>query len=258
MLAPNASPYTGPGTNSYVVAGKNRACVVDPGPLNEAHLTLLSRLAGERGGLEAILLTHQHVDHSEGAARLRELTRVPILASDHADTSLADRMLSDGDVIDVGGRDLRILYTPGHRFDHVCFLLEDNGDLFAGDMVAGAGTVLIAPPEGDLSDYLASLQRLMALDLTRIWPGHGPAIDSPLERLAGYMAHRAQREQEVLAGLSAGAETTDALVSRIYPDLDPTLRLAANLTLTAHLLKLERDGLATRGRLAGEERWRPI
>ncbi|HLJ80523.1 MAG TPA: MBL fold metallo-hydrolase, partial [Ktedonobacterales bacterium] len=166
----------------------------------------------------------------------------------------ADATLADGDVVHVGERRLRALHTPGHRFDHLCFLLEDAGALFAGDLVAGVGTVVIAPPEGDLLDYMASLRRLLALDLQTILPAHGPAIEQPQALLAQYIAHREDRERQVLAGLANGPSTVAALVEGIYTDVDPKLHPVAALSVTAHLQKLEREG-----RVAREgDRWRLI
>jgi glyoxylase-like metal-dependent hydrolase (beta-lactamase superfamily II) len=154
----------------------------------------------------------------------------------------ADRMLADGAEIDSGGRRLVALYTPGHRFDHLCFLLLDSDILFAGDLVAGTGTVVIAPPEGDLADYLASLRRLLALDIKLILPGHGPVIARPRDLLEGYIQHREEREAQVLAGLVAGDRTVGELVMRIYAAVDPALHPVAALSVTAHLEKLEREG----------------
>lgn len=257
MLAPNASVYTGPGTNTYLVSSRAGPClVIDPGPDHEGHLREIARAAASHGALQGILLTHQHPDHSDGAARLRAMTGAPILASQYAGTALADVTLDDGEVVRAGERVLRALYTPGHRFDHLCFLLEDARILFAGDVVAGSGTVVIAPPEGDLAAYLASLRRLMTLDLTQILPGHGPAIDAPREKLAEYVAHRLDRERQVLAELRAGNAAVEALVAAIYPDLDPALDEAAALTVTAHLLKLEHDGRVARAVApGGVESW---
>jgi len=243
ILAPNPSLMTGPGTNSYVVYGPAKGCVViDPGPDDEGHLAELARVAGEHGGARAILVTHGHPDHDAGAARLRALTGAPVLAWTLDGVAGADRMLAGGAEIDAGGRRLVALYTPGHRFDHLCFSLPDRGALFAGDLVAGAGTVVIAPPEGDLTDYMASLRRLLALDIKLILPGHGPAIARPRELLEGYIQHREEREAQVLAGLAAGDRTIDELVARIYTAVDPALHPAAALSITAHLEKLEREG----------------
>ena len=260
LLAPNPSPLTGTGTTTYIVAGWSGGCVViDPGPAIAAHLAAVARQVAAHGGAQAILITHGHPDHDEGAARLRELTGAPVLAWSREGVASADTTLVDGAEIGIGGpgagiqggqagevRRLKALHTPGHRFDHLCFLLPGAATIFAGDLVAGSGTVVIAPPEGDLGEYLASLRRLLTLDLALILPAHGPPIAAPHTLLEEYLRHRLAREAQVLAGMAAGDATVGALVARIYADVDPTLHPLAAQTVTAHLLKLEREGRAVR------------
>ncbi|MGH2514046.1 MAG: MBL fold metallo-hydrolase [Ktedonobacterales bacterium] len=247
ILAPNPSLMTGPGTNSFLVAAPGAPCVIiDPGPEIASHLEALVAAAAPHGGIGQILITHGHPDHVEGAPRLREMTGAPVLAWSREGSPAADTTLADGDEVRVGARRLRALHTPGHRFDHLCFLLEDAGALFAGDLVAGVGTVVIAPPEGDLLDYLASLRRLLALDLTVMLPAHGPAIEQPHALLVEYIAHREDRERQVLAGLAGGPRTVGALVTEIYAEVDVRLHPMAALSLTAHLQKLEREGRVMR------------
>jgi glyoxylase-like metal-dependent hydrolase (beta-lactamase superfamily II) len=242
VLAPNPSLMTGPGTNSFIVTSATGGClVIDPGPDIATHLDTLAGLAAAHGGAQAILITHGHPDHMEGAAGLRERTGAPVLAWSREGAPVADQTLQDDEVLELGERTLRVVYTPGHRFDHVCFLLEDARALFAGDLVAGVGTVVIAPPEGDLLDYMASLRRLLALDLSVILPAHGPEIRDPHALLAYYLAHREERERQVIDGLAAGARTIPVLVARIYADVDPQLHPVAALSVEAHLLKLERE-----------------
>lgn len=258
VLAPNPSLMTGPGTNSFIVTSATGGCaVIDPGPDIVSHLDALADLAATHGGAQAILITHGHPDHMEGAAGLRERTGAPILAWSREGVPVADQTLQDDEVLELGERTLRVIYTPGHRFDHVCFLLEDARALFAGDLVAGVGTVVIAPPEGDLLDYMASLRRLLALDLNVILPAHGPEIDAPRALLEHYLAHREERERQVLDGLAAGPATIPMLVARIYTDVDPQLHPVAALSVEAHLLKLEReDRVAREGAIPAEAVWR--
>ncbi|HEX8995297.1 MAG TPA: MBL fold metallo-hydrolase [Ktedonobacterales bacterium] len=252
MLAPNPSPMTLQGTNTYLVEGAAGCVVIDPGPEIESHLTLVAEAARAHGGARAILITHGHPDHVDGAARLRTLTGAPIWAWSREGSPVADATLADDAVVSaLGDRRLRALHTPGHRYDHLCLLLEGEGVIFAGDLVAGAGTVVIAPPEGDLSDYLASLRRLLALDsadVRLLAPGHGPTREDARDLLEGYIAHREQRERQLLAALGDGGEAlrVPELVERIYTDVSPELWPVAAYSTLAGLLKLEREGRAVR------------
>jgi glyoxylase-like metal-dependent hydrolase (beta-lactamase superfamily II) len=258
VLAPNPSFLTGPGTNTYLVASAPQGCaVIDPGPDIPAHLARVAERAAELGGALAILITHGHPDHAEGAGALRRLTGAPVLAWSREGTPVADQALGDAQVVTIGRRALRVLYTPGHRFDHLCFLLEDASVVFVGDLVAGIGTVVIAPPEGDLVEYLSSLRRLVQLDPAQLLPAHGPPIERPRALLEEYLTHREERERQVLAALADGPATVEAIVAGIYRDVDARLHPIAAHSVLAHLLKLEREGRVVRSPTnSAPELWR--
>jgi glyoxylase-like metal-dependent hydrolase (beta-lactamase superfamily II) len=259
VLAPNPSLMTGPGTNSFVIGEAPAGCVlVDPGPTNQQHLERLAEEAARVGGAKSILITHGHHDHSEGARALANLTGAPILAWSREGMPDADQELQDGQTLDCGVDRIRVIHTPGHRFDHVCFYLEKARVLFAGDLVAGVGTVVIIPPEGNVADYLASLRRLLALEMKLIAPAHGPAITSPHAKLQEYIEHRMMREQQIIGGLASGPKTIPALVQSIYSDVDPRLHEWAGLSVHAHLLKLEDEGRVSKEAQEPHALWRLI
>ncbi|HEX6540128.1 MAG TPA: MBL fold metallo-hydrolase [Ktedonobacterales bacterium] len=243
ILAPNPSLMTGPGTNTFLVAddAAGEVVVIDPGPNIPEHLRRIADAVAERGTPRAILVTHGHPDHEEGAAALREMLGVPVHAWSREGVPATDSPLADNAVVPVGSRRLRALYTPGHRFDHLSFLLEDANALFAGDLIAGEGTVVIAPPEGDLLEYMESLRRLLSLGLRLILPAHGPLLDDPQAVLTYYISHREQREAQVLEALRQGAATIPEMVRVIYADVSPDLHPIAAHSVLAHLLKLERE-----------------
>ena len=258
VLAPNPSVMTGAGTNTFLVADEagGAVVVIDPGPDIPDHLRRIADEVGRRGAAQAILVTHGHPDHAEGAAALRDLLGVPVYAWSREGVPAMDNALADDEIVPVGARRLRALYTPGHRFDHLCFLLEDSGALFAGDLIAGEGTVVIAPPEGDLLAYMASLRRLRALHPRLILPAHGPLLDQPGAVLDYYIAHRDEREQQVLAALAAGPQPIMELVRIVYAEVNPDLHPLAAQSLLAHLQKLERERRVHREMdAAGAEQW---
>jgi glyoxylase-like metal-dependent hydrolase (beta-lactamase superfamily II) len=259
VLAPNPGPMTGTGTNTFVVGDASGCVVIDPGVADPAHLDAILAAGLALGGIQAIIVTHGHPDHMGGAAELAARTGAPVLAMSNAPNGVpfATRVLNDNDTIAAGAQILMVMGTSGHRFDHCCLWHAPSGILFAGDLLAGVGTVVIMPPEGDMRAYLASLARLQTLPITRIWPAHGPAIDDPQERLAGYIAHRLEREGKVLAALTPQPQSVAELVPLVYADTDPSLYPVAAQSLLAHLLKLAAEGRATRLISAdGTEQWR--
>lgn len=240
LTAPNPSLMTGSGTNTYIV-GYGDLAVIDPGPEDERHIDAIQQAIVEAGGqLVLILVTHSHVDHLPGAFILqRRGGGVPIAAC--SQTLGIDVALRDGQDVSVGGFALRALHTPGHAQDHLCFHLPDLAELFSGDLIAGEGTVVIGR-DGELEHYLNSLAGLLPLRLRRIYPGHGPIVEQPRERIDEYIAHRHARERALLEALSAGPLMVMEMVRAVYVDVDERLYPVAAQTVEAHLRKLIRDG----------------
>lgn len=247
LLAPNPSMMTGPGTNTIILGSPAGAIVIDPGDNHPSHIERIVREGEARGGIRHILITHGHNDHISGAAELRERIGIPISAFSREGVPIADIELADGTTWRLGEETLRAIHTPGHRFDHLCFLLERERTLFAGDVVAGTGTVVIIPPEGEMLTYLQTLERLRALNPARIVPAHGSTIYDPQAKLSEYIAHRLERERQVIAALGACAQpiTIPELVPHVYTDTDPSLYAMAARSLEAHLIKLAREGRAS-------------
>jgi glyoxylase-like metal-dependent hydrolase (beta-lactamase superfamily II) len=240
LLAPNPSPMTLDGTNTWVIAepGSPSAVVVDPGPDDEGHLrrVLAAAVEGDRR-VASILLTHGHLDHSAGAARLAELSGASVQAADPA-RRLGAEGFADGDVVTAAGCELRVVATPGHSSDSVSLLLPADGALFTGDTVLGRGTTVIAQ-DGRLGDYLRSLEQLRELaevaGLRLLLPGHGPMLADPIGILDYYLAHRAERLDQVRAALAAGATTPAEIVAMIYTDVDRSVWPAAEWSVRAQL-----------------------
>ena len=229
VRAPNPGPMTLDGTNTWILRapGAETAVVIDPGPLDEGHL---ARIA-EHGPFRSILVTHGHQDHVEGAARLSELLGgTPVLAGD------VDPRAGDG-------IDIRVLATPGHTRDSVCFLAECGNDraMFSGDTILGRGTAVVAHPDGDLGDYLASLDRLTAYENVDLLPGHGPALTDCAEVARAYLAHRRERLDQVRAAMAAGATTPEAVVDVVYTDIELSVRSAAEAASREQIEFLRRE-----------------
>jgi glyoxylase-like metal-dependent hydrolase (beta-lactamase superfamily II) len=265
ILAPNPSPFTYTGTQTYVV-GAGEVAVIDPGPDDADHASaLLSAIAGER--VSAIVCTHNHRDHSPASRAVQAATRAPIVGcaplsiedeGPRADEAFdpdyrPDRVLSDGEVLEGKGWALEAVATPGHTSNHLCFALAGEGALFSGDHVMGWSTSVVAPPDGDMAAYMASLDKLLARPERLYYPTHGPPIEDAHAHVRRLIDHRHEREGQILARLAAGETHVPDIVRSIYHGLDPRLFGAAGRSVLAHLLDLER-----RGRVAadGGDRWR--
>ncbi len=259
VLAPNPSPYTFTGTQTYVVGDPQGpdCAVIDPGPNEPAHIdAIIAAVAGRK--VVAIMCTHTHRDHSPAAAPLAERTGAPIVGcaplmlqvagprSDEAfdPTYAPDRVLTDGEAMRGTGWTLTAVATPGHTSNHLCFALEESGALFTGDHVMGWSTSVVIPPDGDMGDYMASLDKLMAREDVRYHSAHGAAIEKPRQLVRGMIGHRRQRENQILRLLGEAARPVSAFIPDMYKGLDPRLIGAAEMSVTAHLLDLEKRGLA--------------
>ena len=260
VIADNPGPFTFTGTGTYIV-GQGEVAVIDPGPDDPKHLAALQRaLAGET--VTAILVTHTHLDHSPLAAALARATGAQIhglpaprvreaairLDEGHDRAFRPDRLVADGDRIHGPGWTLEAIATPGHASNHVCYALIEEDALFSGDHVMGWSTTVVSPPDGDMADYLDSLDKLSGRSLATLWPTHGPPVRQVEPFLAAYREHRLQREAQILDQLARGPARIPDMVGAIYADVDPRLHPAAAHSVLAHLIKLAREG-----RVASEE-----
>jgi glyoxylase-like metal-dependent hydrolase (beta-lactamase superfamily II) len=232
VRADNPGPFTLMGTNTWLV-GRDPAWAIDPGPALDAHLDALAAELERRGGLGGIALTHDHPDHADGVPGLLERSGPAPVAAAHG---AVDVILHDGDAVGP----LTAVETRGHAPDHFAFALGPI--VFSGDELLGTGSSLLIPSPGALTAYLRGLERLRARRPLVIAPGHGPLVEDPDARLAGYVAHRLEREQKLVAALAGGARTVDELLAQAWPDAPPELRMAATVTLAAHLDKLDDEG----------------
>jgi glyoxylase-like metal-dependent hydrolase (beta-lactamase superfamily II) len=248
VLAPNPSVYTLEGTNTWVV-GEGPALVIDPGPDDPDHHAEVLRTAG---AVTAVLLTHAHEDHAEGALAFAGRAHAPVFAWRLAG---AERLRDGARFETPDGAALVAVHTPGHSTDHVAFFGPEEGALFTGDAVVGRGTSFIDPPDGDLTAYLASLHTMLDLHPRTIYPGHGPVVVDARAKLEEYLAHRAEREQEVLAGLKAGDRRVGDLVARIYAGYPEEVHALAARSVTAHLQKLQREGRVRAEGRGGSQSW---
>ncbi|MBD3788203.1 MAG: MBL fold metallo-hydrolase [Sphingomonadales bacterium] len=280
IVAPNPSPMTLHGTNSYVI-GTGAVAVVDPGPADPGHIAaILAGLApGER--VSHILVTHAHLDHSPGARLLSQATGAPVLAFGRPDAGRSavmqdlaargiagggegvdrsftpDAVLADGEVLAHGDWSVTALHTPGHFCNHLCFAVGDA--VLSGDHVMGWASTLISPPDGDLGDYFRALARLDALGARVLYPGHGAPVADPAARIAALAAHRRERSAQILAALAQGPATVAELTARIYTDTPPALMAAAARNVLAHLIEMTlQNEVAPQGALHPEARFAPV
>ncbi len=242
----NPGPMTLEGTNTYVLQGPGapEAVVIDPGPLDEGHLATVAGLAP----VGLVLLTHGHPDHAEGAHLFQDLTGASVAAAD-ARLSSGFEPLADGQTISVGGVTVRVVTTPGHTTDSVCFVVEDDeAAVLTGDTVLGRGTTVVAHPDGRLGDYLHSLRRVADLGPLRLLPGHGPVRDDAAALATEYLDHRQARLEQVAAAVAGGATTAPDVVQVVYADVDPALWPAAELSVRAQLDYLDTASAGASGK----------
>lgn len=262
VLAPNPSIFTGPGTNSYLIARGNDIVALDPGPADDVHIAALLAAADALGGtIRDIVCTHTHEDHSPGAALLAARTGARLIGNaapndGFNDLSFApDHVPVDDSVLEVGGVRLRTIATPGHVSNHLCFLLEGENLLFTGDHLIQGSTVVIVPPEGSMREYLASLAKLETLPLAAIAPGHGELMPDPMHIIAATTRHRLARESKTLRAFQElGSASLDELLPRVYDDVPVFMHAVARLSLLAHVLKLVEDGTISE---VSDGRWAP-
>jgi glyoxylase-like metal-dependent hydrolase (beta-lactamase superfamily II) len=263
VLADNPSPFTYTGTQTYLI-GRGEVAVIDPGPELAEHVDmLLEATQGEH--IVAILCTHTHRDHSPASRALKEVTGAAIIgcaplvlddSGPRADTGFdpgyrPDSVLQDGDRLEREGWTLEAVATPGHTSNHLCYSLQENKALFTGDHVMGWSTTVVAPPDGDMADYMASLDKLMQREDAIYFPAHGPAVDKPQRLTRSMLSHRRQRERQILRHIEKGEGSIPQMVGQMYRGVDPRLHGAAGRSVLAHLIDLEARGKVVHS----DERW---
>jgi hydroxyacylglutathione hydrolase len=260
VLGLNPGMMTGPGTNTYLV-GRSDPVLIDTGAGVPGYLGVLEGYLGERGWRQPsrVILTHRHRDHLGGVPHLRE--RFPGLSVSkmiHKDAELPEGTadLRDGQVVKGDGVTLLAVHTPGHASDHLCYYLEEERALFSGDLILNGSTSVIPDEDGDLADYMASLRRVQALGVRRIYPAHGPVIEDAPAKIQEYIDHRMERERQIVDALGNGARTIPEMVKVIYTDIPEKLHAMAGMSVHSHLKKLKKDGRVAEERItSAPSRW---
>jgi glyoxylase-like metal-dependent hydrolase (beta-lactamase superfamily II) len=233
ITAPNPGTFTLDGTRTYLLG---QSAILDPGPAIESHV---EAILAAMPALKTILITHRHADHAPAALPLKQRTGARIVAP--IEEPFVDQRVRGGERLLIDGETVEVIATPGHTREHVCYLAE-GGDLFTGDTILGFGTTAIFPPDGHMGDYIRSLHSLKSRSPRRIHPGHGPTREDALALIDQYIAHRLERERQVLEAVAAGARTPEEIRRQIYVDLDPRLHRAAEIQVETHLIKLRDEG----------------
>ena len=246
ITAGNGSVFTGPGTNTYLV-GKEEVTVIDPGPAMQEHIDVITAAAPN---IKQILVTHTHPDHSPGVRLLKEKLDIPAFgmltnSSKNQDQTFSpERILDDGEVFQEEEFSIEVVHTPGHASNHLCFILKEEKLIFTGDHIMNGSTVVIGPPDGNMKQYIQSLEKLKDYDIEKIAPGHGELLENPHEVADWIINHRLEREKKVFQALKEATKgTPDTLVEKVYDDVDSSLFPIAKASLLAHLIKLEEDQL---------------
>ena len=235
VLANNPGPFTGPGTNTWLLADSGQVVIIDPGPVDSTHRNAIERAIADRV-VRSVLVTHTHPDHAPMANPLAEDHSVAAIGYGSGPEFEPDLIVGEGDELAVGGTRLRVIHTPGHSSDHLCFRVENV--LFSGDHILGGTSVMVE----DMGPYLDSLEKVRGIGIGRICPGHGDEIDNPDEVIDWYVAHRRQRHEEVFRAIQAGARNVSDIVEVVYADVDHSLHPLAARSVSAHLKLMSDQG----------------